>query len=81
MFDLNGKTALVTGASGGIGGAIARRLHELTADNSNGELRARRFSDQLNCVPCSVRIDVHEIDRGLGQPGKEIRKNAAQRWL
>jgi 3-oxoacyl-[acyl-carrier protein] reductase len=27
VFDLNGKTALVTGASGGIGGAIARALH------------------------------------------------------
>jgi 3-oxoacyl-[acyl-carrier protein] reductase len=27
MFDLNGKGALVTGASGGIGGAIARALH------------------------------------------------------
>ena len=27
MFDLNGKGALVTGASGGLGGAIAKALH------------------------------------------------------
>ena len=27
MFDLTGKTALVTGATGGIGGDIARAMH------------------------------------------------------
>ncbi|MEE8535201.1 MAG: beta-ketoacyl-ACP reductase, partial [Kiloniellales bacterium] len=27
MFEWSGRTALVTGASGGIGGAIARALH------------------------------------------------------
>ncbi|HEX2593336.1 MAG TPA: 3-oxoacyl-ACP reductase FabG [Rhizomicrobium sp.] len=32
MFDLSGKTALVTGASGGIGGAIAKALHKQGAN-------------------------------------------------
>ena len=27
MFNLNGMTALVTGATGGLGGAIAKALH------------------------------------------------------
>lgn len=32
MFDLGGKKALITGASGGIGGAIARTLHNNGAE-------------------------------------------------
>ena len=32
MFDLNGKNALITGASGGIGAAIARLLHNRGAN-------------------------------------------------
>ena len=32
MFDLNGKKALITGASGGIGGAIAKTLKEAGAE-------------------------------------------------
>jgi 3-oxoacyl-[acyl-carrier protein] reductase len=31
VFDLSGKSALITGASGGIGGAVARALHGLGA--------------------------------------------------
>ena len=51
MFSLEGKTALVTGASGGIGSAIARALASqgarLALSGSNGD-KLRAFRDQLN---------------------------------
>ena len=46
MFDLTGKTALLTGASGGIGGAIARALHSHGATMAISGTR-REALDQL----------------------------------
>ncbi len=42
MFDLTGKTALVTGATGGIGEAIARALH---AQGATVGLSGRRVEE------------------------------------
>jgi len=44
MFDLSGQTALVTGASGGIGGAIARALHSRGAQVMLGGTRRNALS-------------------------------------
>jgi 3-oxoacyl-[acyl-carrier protein] reductase len=46
MFDLTGKTALVTGATGGIGGGIARALHAQGATVALSGTR-REVLDQL----------------------------------
>ncbi len=61
MFDLTGKTALVTGASGGIGGAIAEALHAQGATVIlSGTKRealddlAGRLETRAHVVPCNL---------------------------
>ncbi len=73
MFDLTGKTALVTGASGGIGGAIARSLHgcgvsvaisgtrQDALDTLAGELGSR-----VAVLPC----DLGDLDAAAALPGR-----------
>ncbi|WP_017930339.1 3-oxoacyl-[acyl-carrier-protein] reductase [Robiginitomaculum antarcticum] len=43
MFDLTGKRALVTGATGGLGGAIARQLHAAGAHVALSGTRAEKL--------------------------------------
>jgi 3-oxoacyl-[acyl-carrier protein] reductase len=73
MFDLSGKTALVTGASGGIGGPIARALHAQGAFVVLSGTRAevlQSLADDLGqrtvCVTCDL-TDSASVDGLIGQ--------------
>jgi 3-oxoacyl-[acyl-carrier protein] reductase len=61
MFDLTGKSALVTGASGGIGAAIARALHGAGATVALSGTRvepleslAAALGDRSHVLPCDL---------------------------
>src|SRR5690606_40299251 len=61
MFDLTGKAALVTGASGGIGGAIARALHGAGAVVGLSGTReaplaglAAELGERAHVLPCDL---------------------------
>lgn len=61
MFDLSGKCALLTGASGGIGGAIARALHGQGATVALSGTRrealdalAAELGQRVHVLPCNL---------------------------
>ena len=68
MFDLTGKTALVTGASGGIGGAIAKALHGAGATVALSGTRvgplealAAELGERAHVLPCNLS-DADAVD-------------------
>ncbi len=68
MFDLTGKTALVTGASGGIGGAIAKALHGAGATVALSGTRvdplealAADLGSRAHVLPCNLS-DADAVD-------------------
>jgi len=80
MFDLKGKGALVTGASGGIGGAIAKALHAQGANvaisGTNKEkldALAAELGSRVFVLPCDLRDRAavaklgEEAEKALGQ--------------
>ncbi|MBB5519858.1 3-oxoacyl-[acyl-carrier-protein] reductase [Amphiplicatus metriothermophilus] len=68
MFDLSGKCALVTGATGGIGGAIARALHGQGATVALSgrqaeklEALAGELGERAHVAPCDLG-DLDAVD-------------------
>ena len=61
MFDLKGKVALITGATGGIGGAIARKMIEAGAtvvvSGRNIAKLNTEFDDSYIKIPCDLSED------------------------
>ena len=61
MLDLNGRTALVTGASGGIGSEIARRLHAQGAAVVLAGRRREALEELQGQLGERARIEVAEL--------------------
>ncbi len=61
MFDLNGKVVLITGATGGIGGAIARKMKSAGAtvvvSGRNVAKMDAEFGDDYIKIPCDLSAE------------------------
>src|SRR5438874_196799 len=64
MFDLSGRTALVTGASGGIGGAIARALHDQGATVALAGTRTAALAE----LAAALGARAHPLTADLADP-------------
>lgn len=74
MFDLTGKTALVTGATGGIGEAIARVLYEAGATvglSGRNEAKLKAMADELG-----ERAHILPADLSTAEGADTLVKNA-----
>ena len=56
MFELKGKKALITGASGGIGGEIARTLHKAGADIAISGTRLESLNSLAEEIGSNIQI-------------------------
>ncbi|MBO5696078.1 MAG: 3-oxoacyl-[acyl-carrier-protein] reductase [Alphaproteobacteria bacterium] len=77
MFDLTGKVALITGATGGIGGAIARKMKEagatIVVSGRNIAKMNAEFGDEYIKIPCDLAEDggaVELVMNTIEQAGK-----------
>jgi 3-oxoacyl-[acyl-carrier protein] reductase len=80
MFDLTGKTALVTGATGAIGGAIARALHAQGATVAISGTRrdvldalAGELKERVHVLPCDL-ADAAAVEKLVPDAEEKMQK-------
>jgi 3-oxoacyl-[acyl-carrier protein] reductase len=61
VFDLSGQTALITGASGGIGGAIAKALHRQGSEVMLGGTRLGALTALANEIGERVHVGLADL--------------------
>ena len=80
MFQLNDQVALITGATGGIGGAIARAMHAqgatIAISGTREELLhalAKELGDRVHVFPCNLSIP-EDVEKLLPQVEEALGK-------